>query len=438
MKKTLSMLAILAGLIAGVPITAAAQAPGQAAPVTAAAAKSPDETDATYLLQLGDPRFKNKTVEVGVGQILSMETGKPVAFEQMIREMKPVPFVHIGETHNSLAMHQLQARIIAALWEQDRRLAVGLEMYPVTQQEVLSKWSLGILTEAQFIEEGLWYTTWNQNYAFYKPIFDVIKTGGVPLYALNAPREIISKIRMRGWEALNEEEKAVVPKPDLSNVEHRELMQKIFSQEGMPAAMRGTGSNAMFEGLLRGQSAWNEVMGANAVKAHQIDARKVVVLVGSGHLIYNLGLNLRAFERSRLPFKTVIAVPVPKGQATVKVARTLADYIVGIEEEERPAYPSIGLGFSAFEGLANLVVASKPIDGAAAGQGFEKGDVILSVDGKSYSDANALRTYLAGFGWGAEIKLKILRAGVVKDIVLKLEEKPPAAMPAAPAVPEKK
>jgi len=68
-----------------------------------------------------------------------------------------------------------------------------LEMYPVTRQEVLTKWSLGILTEAQFIREGLWYTTWNQNYAFYKPIFDIIKAGGIPLYALNAPREIISK-----------------------------------------------------------------------------------------------------------------------------------------------------------------------------------------------------------------------------------------------------
>ncbi|MDD8026140.1 MAG: ChaN family lipoprotein [Acidobacteriota bacterium] len=417
MKKAFPIVAALALLIGGAAIPAAAQAP---TPVV----KSPDETDATYLLKLGDPRFKDKTVDVAVGQIVSMETGKTVAFEQMIREMKPVPFVHIGETHTSLAMHELQARIIAALLEQDRRLAVGLEMYPVTQQEALTKWSLGILTEAQFIREGLWYTTWNQNYAFYKPIFDVVKAGGLPLYALNAPREIISKIRMRGWDALSEPEKAIVPNPDLTNAEHRELMKAVFSNEGMPAAMRGTGSNAMFEGLYRGQSAWDEVMGANAVRAHRIDGRKVVVLVGSGHLIYNLGLNRRSSERSKLPFKTVVAVPVPMGQATVKVARTLADYIVGIQEEARPAYPSIGLGFSSFEGLDNLVIASKPSDGAALGQGFEKGDVVLSVDGRSFTDANELRTYLAGFGWDAEIKFKLLRSGLVKDVVLKLTEIP--------------
>ncbi len=435
MKQAVPVLAVLAGLILGAALPAAAQAPVAAPAAPVQAAPSPDEAEAIYLLKLGDPRFKDKTVEVAAGQILSRATGRPIAFDEMIREMKPVPFVHLGETHDSLAMHELQARIISALWRQDRRLAVGLEMFPVTQQEVLKRWSLGLLTEAEFIEEGRWYVTWNQNYAFYKPVFDVIKAGEIPLYALNAPREIISKIRMRGWDALSEAEKALAPKPDLSHPEHRELMQKIFSQEGMPAAMRGSGSNAMLEALFRGQSAWDEVMGANAVKAHDVEGRKVVVLVGSGHLLYNLGLNRRAREKSGLPFKTVVAVPVPKGRATVRVARTLADYIVGIEAEERPAYPSIGLSFSAFEGLTNLVVAAKPIDGAALGKGFEKGDVILAVDGKPFSDANAIRTYLAGFGWGAEIKFRVLRAGAVKDVPLKLE--PAAASVGGPAASEK-
>jgi uncharacterized iron-regulated protein len=431
MSRVLSLYVAACVLFTVAPV--AAQAPAQ--PQPAVAAPNSGSGDPTYLMKLGDPRFKDKTVEVAVGQILSMETGKPVSFEAMIREMKPIPFVHIGETHNSMAMHDLQARIIGALWEQDRRLAVGLEMYPVTQQEILSKWSLGILTEAQFVREGTWYTTWNQNYAFYKPIFDVVKAGGIPLYALNAPREIISKIRMQGWDALTEAEKALAPKPDLGNAEHRELMTLIFSNSGMPTAMRGTGSNAMLDGLIRGQSAWDAVMGANAVRAHKIDGRKVVVLVGSGHLIYNLGLNRRAFEMSRLPFKTVVAVPVPKGQASVKVARTLADYIVGIPDEDKPIYPSIGLGFKKFKGLDNLVVESKPIDGAAVGQGFEKGDVVLSVDGKTFTEANELRIYLATFGWDAEVAFKLLRAGLEKDVVLKIKETPPPAMP---AVPEKK
>ena len=393
----------------------------------AGAGPAADDADRSLLLKIGDPRFKDKTLDITAGQIYSMETGKPVAFENMIREMKAVPFIHIGESHDSLPIHELQARILEALYEQAPRLAVGLEMFPVTRPEALAKWSLGILAEEEFIRDGRWYLTWNQNFAFYRPIFNFVKNHAIPLYGINAPREIISKIRMRGWEALADSEKAIVPKPDLSHAEHRELMKVIFSNEEMPAAMRGADPNAMFEALYRGQSAWDEIMGANAVRVHALEGRQVVVLVGSGHLLYNLGLNRRAYEKSKLPFKTVIAVPVPKGQTSVKVARTLADYIVGIEAEDRPAYPAIGLGFKTFQGLDNLVIESKPFTGVAAGQDFEKGDVVLAVDGQAFTDANELRTYLARFGWDAEIKFRLLRAGVEKDVTLKLRLPPPTA-----------
>jgi len=345
----------------------------------------------------------------------------------MIQEMKGVALIHVGETHNSLPIHELQARIIRALYEQDHHLAIGLEMFPTTQQEPLSKWGLGILTEDEFIREGQWYVTWNQNFAFYRPIFVLAKAESIPLYGLNAPREVISKIRMQGWEALTDAEKALVPKPDLTHKEHRELLKTIFGNEHLPPQMKGAGMDMMFEGLYRGQSAWDEVMGFNAVRVHNLDKRQVVVLVGSGHLLYNLGLNRRAFEKSRLLFKTVVAVAVPKGKSSFTVSRSLADYIVGIPEEERAAYPSVGLGFKKFKGLDNLVVDAKPIDGVAQGQDFEKGDVVLSVDGKSYSDVNELRTALGKIAWDTEAKFRILRAGVEKDIVLRFREQPPAS-----------
>ncbi len=384
------------------------------------------EADPVQTLKIGNPRYKDQTVVVAPGSIVSMETGKSVAFEQMIREMKPAAFVHVGETHNSRPMHELQARIIEALHGQDPRLAVGLEMYPVTKSEPLAKWSLGILTEEEFLREGRWYTTWNQNFGYYRPIFEFVKSRGIPLYALNAPREIISKIRMRGWEALSEAEKAIVPKPDLTHEEHRQLLRTIFSAEEMPAAMKGAGMEMMFEGLYRGQSAWDAVMGANAVKAREVEGRKIVVLVGSGHLLYNLGLNRRAAEMSGLPGKTVVAVEVPKGKTAV-VARTLADYIVGIEAEDRPAFPSVGLAFKKIADLDNPVVETKPIDGVARGKDFEKGDVVLSVDGKRFTDIDELRIHLARVPWGGEAAFRLLRAGTEKTIVLKFEESPPPA-----------
>ena len=121
-----------------------------------------------------------------------------------------------------------------------------------------------------------------------------------------------------------------------------------------------------------------------------------------------------------------MALEIPKGKS-VTVSRTLADYIVGLEETERPAYPSVGLSFKKFPGLENLVIDGKPIDGVARGRDFEKGDVVLAVDGRPFLDIEELRIHLAGISWGGEAAFKLLRSGVEKNVTLKFEELPPQA-----------
>ena len=402
----------------------------QGQPQAQAPAKE-DQPDPTLTMKIGDPKLKDKTMEVGLGAIMSGGAGAVVAFDQMIRDMRSSRFVYVGETHNSLPMHEIQYQVIRALYAQDRNFAIGLEMLPVTVQETLNKWTSGILTKDEFIREVRWYVHWNFNYGFYEKIFDFAKEHRLPVYALNVPREIITKIRMQGWDTLSDEEKKFIPKsPDLTNKDHRALIRKIFESSEIPHQMKGAGLDMMFDGLYRGQSAWDEVMSANAVKGAESEGRRLVVCAGSGHLLYNLGLNMRALEKSGLPGKTVIVVAVPAGQKSLKVSRTYGDYVFGIAEEAKPAFPSIGLALKKVDNLENLVVESKPIDGAASRADFEKGDVILAVDGRAYGDINELRTYTARFTCGDEIKFRILRAGQVKDVSIKFDKCPPAAEPA--------
>lgn len=387
-----------------------------------------DAADESLRLKIGDPRFKDRVLTVGPGELFSMVTGQTIPFSQMIQDMKGSPLVYVGETHNSLPMHDLQLRIIQALYEQDRNLAIGLEMFPVTCQDVLNKWSLGILTQDEFIREAQWYVHWNFNFGFYEKIFAFAKANKIPVYALNAPREIITKIRMSGWDALTDAEKAIVPKPDLSHQEHRQLIRAIFEGASIPHQMKGAGLDMMFEGLYRSQTAWDVVMGFNAVEGMRKERKKMVVLAGSGHLIFGLGINLRAFEKSRLVGKTVISVAVPKGQRSIAIARSLGDYVLGIPEEDKPAYPSVGLSFKKFKGLENLVIDSKPIDGVAKASDFEKGDVVLAVDGRPAADINELRTYLARFKWDDEVRFRILRNAQEREVGLKFREPETAAV----------
>jgi len=380
-----------------------------------------EEEDKILLLKIGDKKLKDKTMDVSAGKIYSARVGSQILFQEMIKEIKESEFVYVGETHNSLPMHDIQSKIIQALYGQDRNLSIGLEMFPVSFQEALNKWSMAILSQEEFIQESRWYVNWNFNFGFYEKIFELAKNNKIPLYGLNAPRAIISKIRMKGWDKLSEDEKKVVPNPDVSHEEHRILIRTIFEATEIPHQMKGGGLDMVFDGLYRAQSAWDEVMALNAVRSREREGRKMVVLAGSGHLIYNLGINRRAYEKSRLPFKTVICVVIPEGKKSIKVARSLADYVWGIPEEKIPAFPSVGLRFKKFDRLDNLVIESKPIDGVSKNANFEKGDVILSVDGMSFSDINELRIYLAGFKWDDEVKFCLLRDAQQIEVLLKFK-----------------
>ena len=75
-----------------------------------------EKVDRTLLLKIGDKNLKEKTMAVSAGKIYSARNGKSIAFSKMIKEMEKSRFVYVGENNNSLPMHQVQAKIIKALY----------------------------------------------------------------------------------------------------------------------------------------------------------------------------------------------------------------------------------------------------------------------------------------------------------------------------------
>lgn len=376
------------------------------------------EEEKILLLKVGNRSLKDKVMDISGGKIYSALRGKPIPFQEMIREMAKSRFLYLGESHDSLLNHDIQLKVIQALHHRDRNLVIGIEMMPSSKQEILNKWSLGLLTPEEFLQEARWYVHWNLNFAYYQKIFLFAKENKIPLYALNAPRALIHKIRLEGWEALSDAEKELIPQPDLSHKEHRQLIRTIFESTPIPHPMKEKGLDMAFEGLYRAQSAWDEVMAHRADITARREGKRMIVLAGSAHFLYNLGVNRRAYERNRLPFYTLVCVEVPEAK-TVRVSRSLADFVWGIPEEGRPAYPSIGLRLKKVEGLDNLIIESQAIEGVAKGSDFQKGDIILSVDERRFLDINELRMYLARFQWGDEVRFRILRQGEIKEIDLK-------------------
>jgi beta-lactamase class A len=387
-----------------------------------------EREDRTLRLAIGDAKLKSKVVQITSGGIVSVQSGKPFAFERMIKEMKDSRFVYIGENHDNMAMHDIQLKVIQGLFAQDPNIAIGLEMLPAGTQPALDKWSQGLLSKDDLIRDVRWYVNWSMNFGYYEKIFNFAKDNRIPIFGLNAPRDVITKIRMKGWEGLSDEERVLVPQPDLSDQDHRTLIRAIFESSEIPHAMKGEGLEKMFEGLYRAQSAWDQVMAANSVRAGEREKKRLVVLAGSGHLLYNLGINRRVYERNGTPFRTIVAVELAPDERSLAVSGSLADFVWGIREQERPAYPAVGLALKEVDGLDNLVIERKSIDGVALGADIEKGDVILSVDGRNFSDINEMRNYLAGIPWDGEAKFRLLRNAEARELTIKFEFKPAETM----------
>lgn len=386
--------------------------------------EKPANEDKTLRLAIGDAKLEGKVIQITSGGIVSARAGKPIPFERMIKEMKDSRFVYIGESHDNMAMHDIQLKVIQGLFGQDPNIVIGLEMLPAETQPALDKWSQGLLSKDDLIREVRWYVNWSMNFGYYEKIFEFARDNRIPVFGLNAPRDVITKIRINGWEGLSDEEKSLVPQPDLSNQDHRTLIRTIFESNEIPHAMKGEGLEKMFEGLYRAQSAWDEVMAANSIRAADREKKRLVVLAGSGHLLYNLGINRRVYEKNAMPFRTIVAVELAPDESSLTVSGSFSDFVWGIPEQERPAYPAVGLALKKVDGLDNLVIERKPIEGVALGADIEKGDVILSVDGRYFPDINEMRACLAGIPWDGEAKLRLLRNGEARELTIKFEFKP--------------
>ncbi len=84
------------------------------------------------------------------------------------------------------------------------------------------------------------------------------------------------------------------------------------------------------------------------------------------------------------------------------------------------------IGYTGQGGVAVYQV----VDGSPAStMGLQSGDIILQADGKAYNDFTALHDYIGSKKPGDSIRLKVWSQGIVKDVTVRLSERP-AGQPA--------
>ena len=401
-------------------------------------------------LPIGNPDTKYDFCAVKLNKIFDTNDNKEINIDKFIEKLNKFRIIMVGESHTSEQNHIMQLKIIKGLVESGSKVCLALEMFNESQNQALNDYRSGKINEEEFLDSSDYFNTWGHNYRYYKPIFNYANEKNIKMFGVNIKHEYASKIGRRGTKSLTPEELEVLPKIDTTNVEHRFFIK--VAMEGMDAT-----TPAQFKKIYAAQSLWDAAMGDGAIKvATENPEAIVVVLAGSGHVVYNLGIGKIIKTRSDFPFASVVAVEVPdtvkeslmmkvkksikekpkkkegkKTETTVKekkmppmsmmppmgnidntpfkiVIRSLSDFLWGLPEEKETKYPSFG--FSVKERSEKGFEVKRVIpETIAEKQGIQKGDIILSIDGESFPDMAKLKKHLHFKNWGDQISFKILR-----------------------------
>lgn len=222
--------------------------------------------------------------------ILDGTTLAPVSLTETVQAVTPGSIVVIGENHGFQVHQDQQLQIMSALRQKQLKVSVGMEFFTFTHQNFVDQYRQGTLEERDFLKAVGWGS----------PAFDFYRAQvlfpnpqeGARTWALNAPRQITSKVAKTGLESLDESEKNLLP-PQLQL--GRESYRKRFLSM-MPHLPDPASGDRYFAA----QSIWDDTMAWRAVDfITQNPEQVLVIVVGDFHVQYGGGLPDRL--RARAP-----------------------------------------------------------------------------------------------------------------------------------------
>jgi uncharacterized iron-regulated protein len=362
-------------------------------------------------LPIGDPARRERDSTVVLDAITDTDSGAVLTPSELPGRLADVRLLLVGEEHTDMDSHRIERRVIEELHRSGRRVLVGLEMYPYTEQASLDDWSAGKLSETEFVESSRWYKHWGYNWAYYRDIFLFARDNRLRMFAVNAPREVVSAVRKKGFQGLTPEEAAHIPtRIDASNADHMRLFRASFEDASFHAAM----SEEQWQAMLNAQCTWDATMGFNAASALAKDPDPksiLVLLVGAGHVQYGMGIERQARQWS--PGRIASIIPVPVADAHKKPVRSArasyANFLWGVPPEGDPLFPDLGVATRQVEGQPRLEVLHVEKDTPGERAGVRVGDVLVSLDGTPLVDREALARAVAGKSWGDAAALVVRR-----------------------------
>lgn len=363
-----------------------------------------------FSLELGDPTRRARTIALAVDQIRDTARDVDVSPDEVAAALADASIVLVGESHTSAESHRVQAAVIAALQRSGRKVTIGLEMFPADAPTApFDRWLRGGLDEATFLRESGWYDYWGYPWGYYRDVFLLARQHRMPIRGVNAPRAIVSMVGRRGLNGIGGMERGqLAPTIDTTNEEHRQLF---VAYVGGGSGAHGAGMPPdVLQRMVEAQCTWDATMAFHAtelLKENPDPKAVVVVLVGSGHVAYNLGIARQA--RAYTDKRVATVMPIATSPTTPEQVRaSVGDIVWGVPTETYPLYPTFGVSFRSSGDQPTTVLMVSPGSPADA-MGLKAGDTLVTVDDQPIRKDVELRALIDRKQWGDAIRASIKR-----------------------------
>lgn len=237
---------------------------------------------------------------------LNLPAQQQLTQADILQKLAQADVVYLGETHDNAKDHETQLEIIEKLYSftkqgikksSQSKIAISLEMFQRPYQSVINQYLAGEITAEQLVEQSEYKRRWGFPWEYYAPIIEFAKKHQIPVLALNTPSEVTRKVSRQGLESLNQEDWKYIPHISeirTDNQEYRQLFEKLAGGHHQHLS----GNSQKLDNFFTAQVLWDETMAdaiANFVKINP--DYQVIVLAGSGHIIYGYGIPSRVARR---------------------------------------------------------------------------------------------------------------------------------------------
>ena len=393
--------------------------------------KNPAPTD-------GDPAWADKIQAASLispdeldGRILDLKKNEFIDFETLIKRMPKTGVVYVGETHDNPLHHEIQNKVLRALYEDNRKVAVGMEMFHRPFQKHLDDYTAGKISEMEMLEKTEYPRRWGFDWSMYRPMVTFARENKLKVVGLNALKEISSKVARQGLKALTAEERASLPETiDTSDADHRAFVWERF---------KGHMSNPMvpftekdFPTFYESQCVWEDTM-ADSIdryfKAMKKPAGRMVIIVGSGHVLYRFGIPKRANRRTGLPYQSIVCMDTQTGRLDelLKNSKNIpypADFFWFTRREK---FQRVVIGFRVgmpIPGQKGILIDKLAPNTPASKTDLKNGDLIIGVNARPIQNLNNLKEALKNKKAGEVVELTVLREGKEHKIKVELTSSP--------------